>query len=392
MSVEAFSSLGSMEGIYAPIVEPKPAKAIPAVGWGVLVPGFVASGLVTLVAYVVHELPFAPFRVVRAGASQQVVSAAMAAIVLGVLLRNLLPLPKAITPGNRRIIKRIIPIAIVLLGAGLNLALLATIGLPALLVTALSLVAAIFIAYYAGRALGLAKKTALLVGVGTGVCGNSAIAAVAPLVEADDDDLVLSIGTINLFGLLAMLAVPFIAVALSLSAERSGVLAGSTIHAVPQVAAAGFQIGPEAGAMATLTKLVRVAMLAPLIFVLALIYARHHAKPEDRHVIVHYARFVPWFVWGFIGLAALSTLQLLPVLQFPEGSPITRLIGEAGTLDITAKLTWAGKLLLTLAMAAIGLEVNIRLLASVSWRAVVCGLIAAVGIIGVSLGLMALVM
>ena len=223
----------------------------------------------------------------------------------------------------------------------------------------------------------------MLIGAGTGICGNSAIVAVAPLIEAEDEDLVLSIGTVNLFGLLAMLACPMLAGTLGLGDEGFGVWAGTSIHAVPQVVAAGFAYSADAGTLATLVKLMRVALLAPLVFVLALIYARHHAVPEKggSRFIVRYARLVPWFVWGFVLMATMSTLGLIPTLQF---EPMEFLGRGASQVSLQSAMTGAGKLLLTLAMAAIGLEVNIRLLVGVSGRAVVTGLLSTLALMAAS--------
>lgn len=383
LSAQAYASLGSMEGLHAPAVpEPAPhvAPGMPEAAerrW----PGFLAAALVACVAYLIHYLPFAPFRVADAGGVRYPIGAAILAIVVGVVARNTLPLPDAIRAGCKRIVKRIIPIAIVLTGAGLNLSMLASIGPPALLVTILSMVLAIGCAYYVGRWLGIGQHVAMLIGAGTGICGNSAIVAVAPLIDAEDDDLVLSIGTINLFGLVVMLACPMLGPVLGLSAEQFGVWAGTTIHAVPQVVAAGFAFSPEAAELATLVKLVRVTLLAPLVFVLAMFYARHHKADAGSGVIVHYARFVPWFVWGFVCVALLGTVNLIPRLLFPAVGWLDWPPREVDTIRLA---TTAGKLLLTLAMAAIGLEVNIRMLARVSARAVLTGLIASAALCAAS--------
>ncbi|MFQ5490871.1 MAG: YeiH family protein [Phycisphaerae bacterium] len=391
LSMAAFTSLGSMEGLYDPIVEVAPADAVekrPAI-W----PGYAAAGGVAAAAYALHYLPLVPFTVVRDSTIKHPISGAIIAILIGVAVRNLLPLPAAVFSGCRHIIKKIIPLAIVLIGAGLNLTQLASIGPRALFITIVCMGVAIGVAYYCGRALGLGTKVSLLIGAGTGVCGNSAIAAVAPLIDADDQDLVLSIGTINLFGLAAMLACPLIGGLLHLDGQAFGVWAGTSIHAVPQVVAAGFALSPDAGELATLVKLVRVALMAPMVFVLALIYARKHvaASAGRNQVIVHYARFVPWFVWGFVGMAVLGTLGLVPTLHFDPAGLLAGAAGPEG-LSLVELSTRGGKILLTLAMAAIGLEVNVRLLAGVSSRAVLTGLVASVLLAGVSLGLIRLIL
>jgi uncharacterized membrane protein YadS len=139
------------------------------------------------------------------------------------LIRNLLPVPGS-TGGLQGVVRKAIPLTIVLTGAGLNLALLATIGAKAMMITVICISVAVASSYYIGRLLGLWSKTSLLIGVGTAICGNSAIVAVAPLIDAADEDVTLSVGTVNIMSLLFMFILPF---AGGLSSDvRPGVWAG----------------------------------------------------------------------------------------------------------------------------------------------------------------------
>ncbi|MCH8879590.1 MAG: putative sulfate exporter family transporter [Planctomycetes bacterium] len=385
LSSEAILSLGSMEGVYDPVVT-TPARASRPAAHAVELPGYLAAGAVVGLAYAVHYLPFAPFTVAADSGVRHPISAAIIAILLGLALRNTLALPDSLRAGCKHIVKRVIPMAIVLMGAGLNLAAMASIGLAALTVVMFSIAIGVLAGYYIGRFMGLNWRTSLLLGTGTGICGNSAIAAVAPLIDAEEDDFVLSVATVNLFSLLAMLAWPAIGGLLQLGDEAFGVWAGTSIHAVPQVVAAGFAYSPEAGALATLVKLVRVTMLAPLVFILAMMYARDHADDTSTtaRFTVRYARLVPWFVWGFVGFAVLNTLGLLPVLEFrPSGFLASIGVGDQLSVSIADSMKWAGKILITLAMAAIGLEVNLRVLAGVGRRAFLAGLLTTV-VLGVA--------
>jgi uncharacterized membrane protein YadS len=164
--------------------------------------------------------------------------------------------------------------------------------------------------------------------------------------------------------------------AMHLSNQAFGVWAGTSIHAVPQVVAAAFSYSPEAGALATLVKLVRVAMLAPFVFGLGMWCAN---RAEGARARIHYSRLAPPFVWGFLLLAALNTFRVLPVLQFPFG-----------TWASTGLLTNAGELLLAFAMAAMGLEVNLAQMSKVGGRALLTGALAAAILCGASLGLIRL--
>ncbi len=375
LSPEAFLSLGSMEGMFEAVVAPKaPAVAKP---WVKLAPGYALSIGLAVFAYLVHELPFAPFSVAGvSGILRHPISPPILAVLLGLFLRNLFALPDTFKAGCKSAIRTYIPIAIVLTGGGLNLAVVSQVGANALLVIVLCITLALGGGYYIGRLCKLSPKTSLLLGAGTAICGNSAIVATAPLIDAEDDDIVLSIGTVNLFGLLAMLVFPLIAGWFSLSSESFGVWAGTSIHAVPQVVAAGFAYSSEAGTLATLVKLVRVACLAPMVFVLAIVHAKKHAAGGGDSLTVRYARLVPWFVWGFVLLSLANTCGLVPAMAFRPIRPFGGVDRETVTLELSVLCTFLANLLLTMDMAAIGLEVNIRQLIAVGGRALLAGLLS----------------
>ncbi len=374
ISPEAQQSLDSMEGVYLhPVVEFKPALETPPEPnpW----PGYLTAAAVAAASYAIHYLPVAPFRVVSgaAGSGNTVrypVSASILAILLGIALRNLFRLPNTILESAKGMPRRVIPPSIVLTGASLNLAAIATAGAPALVITMLGILVAFALSVWFGSLLKLWRKTAILIGAGTAICGTSAIVAVAPLIEAENQDIMLAIGTVNILGLLLMFAMPLAAGAMHLGNQAFGVWAGTSIHAVPQVVAAAFSYGNEAGSLATLVKLVRVAMLAPFIFVLGVWMARG----RDAKTRIRYSRLVPGFVWGFLVLAALNTFKLLPVLQFAFG-----VYPSAGLI------TNAGEILLAVSMAAMGLEVNIAQMAKVGGRALLAGSLSAIALCGVSL-------
>jgi len=187
-----------------------------------------------------------------------------------------------------------------------------------------------------------------------------------------------------------MLAWPMLGGWLSLSSEAFGVWAGTTIHAVPQVVAAGFAYSTDAGTLATLVKLVRVACLAPMVFILAVVHARRHAADANGETLtVRYARLVPWFVWGFMILAVTNTLGLLPALRFV---PASFLASGPQEIQLETVCTFFANLLLTMDMAAIGLEVNVRQLAAVGGRALTAGLLSTVALGAGSLLLLAVLL
>jgi uncharacterized integral membrane protein (TIGR00698 family) len=356
LSKEALASLGSMEGsVYLPAVERRPAEPRLKLAPKPLLPGWLTSIGVASLAYAIHYLPFAPFRV----GDRRPISAAILAILVGALAANFLPLGIGILHGAKDAVRRSIPLTIVLTGASLSVANATAVGWRAFAIIVVTMAAAMASAWMFGRMLKLSSGTSVLIGAGTAICGNSAIIAVAPLIDADDRDVMLSVGAINVLGLALMFVSPFAGGIFGMSDQAYGVWAGTTIHAVPQAVAAGFAFSEKAGGLATLVKLVRVALLAPLLLILAFTYARSR---KDR-LKVHYSRLIPPFLWGFLALFALNSLGFLPVLQFQSGYSV----GSAGIL------TEVSNLLLTLSMAALGLEVNLRVLAKAGGAAMAAG-------------------
>lgn len=360
LSPEALLSLGSMEGAYdLPVVEKtpkhKPGVKPAAKPW----PGWAASLLVAALGFAIHYLPFAPFQVEGPSGIRRPVSAAILAIFAGALAGNLLPLGKAVLEGAKHVAHRTIPLTIVLTGATLSFSHMASVGARAGVIIVATMTAAMVSALVIGKILGVWTRTNVLIGAGTAICGNSAIVAVAPLIDAEDRDVMLSMGAINVLGLVLMFVSPLLGGWMGMSDAGYGVWAGSTVHAVPQAVAAGFAFSEKAGGMATLVKLVRVALLAPMLLAMALMYARTR---KDR-VTVHYGRLVPPFLWGFFALFILNSLGWLPVLQFQSGNSVS----------LASVLAEAGNILLTISMAAMGLEVNLKLFAKVGGTAMIVG-------------------
>lgn len=351
ISDEALLSLDSMEGIHQLPRTGQPERKTLA-WWGSLWAAAIAA-----FSFGIHYLPFPPFRVGAGSGVRYPISAAIIAIMGGVLIRNLFPLASSSVESARALARRVIPITIVLTGAGLNLVRIASVGWTALLVTLICIVLSMLAAIWFGKLLGVWARTGLLIGAGTAICGTSAIVAVAPLIEAEDQDIMLSISTVNILGLCLMFLLPAAGGLLHLRDDAFGIWAGTSIHAVPQVVAAAFAYSPQAGALATLVKLVRVTLLAPFLFIVSYLYARRHST-----VAIPYAKLIPPFVYGFLALALLNTFRLLPVLQFP--------FGTAPLSDLLASL---GEILLTLSMAAMGLEVNVRFLARAGGAALLTG-------------------
>jgi uncharacterized integral membrane protein (TIGR00698 family) len=222
----------------------------------------------------------------------------------------------------------------------------------------------------------ISRNAAMLVGCGTAICGTSAIIASAPIIGADDDDLLLSVSTINILGLVVMFTLPALGAAIHLSQQAFGIWAGVTVHAVPQAITTGFAYSAQSGALATLVKLVRVTLLAPFLIVLALVSSR------SSRTRLSWSTLLPRFIWGFLVLALCNTLHLFPDLVF--NLPFS----SAGKFTpMNAILTQLAEALLTLSMAAMGLEVNLRFLLRTGLAALGVGVAASVAQILLTLGM-----
>lgn len=272
------------------------------------------------------------------------IDALVIAILIGTVVRSLWAPPAAWQPGIDFSAKMLLEVAVVLLGASLSAQAISAAG-PALLTGIAAVVTVSLIATYAiGRFAGLPRKMALLVTSGNSICGNSAIAAVAPVIGAKPSDVASAIAFTAVLGVGVVLLLPFAAVPLGLDAAGYGIVAGMTVYAVPQVLAATAPAGALAVQVGTLVKLVRVLMLGPLVVVLSIAGGRCSAgKLPPLH------RLVPWFVLGFVAMALARSLGILPDVLLP----VIALAASVFTL---------------LAMAGLGLGVDLRSLAAAGPR------------------------
>ncbi len=262
------------------------------------------------------------------------VEALVIAILIGMLVRNMRGVGEGAAPGVSFVARDVLEFAVMLLGASVNFPELFSRG-PALVAAIVLLVLiALGASLSAGLALGLNRKLATLVAVGNAICGNSAIAAVAPVIKADPDDVASAIAFTAVLGVIVVLLLPLLIPLLGYTHYQYGVLAGMSVYAVPQVVAAAAQVSDLSLKVATSVKLVRVLMLGPVV----VLYSLCEGSRNSRFSV---GRFVPWFVAGFLMLAALRSIGLINA-QTGDG------------------LAFAGKLLTVASMAALGLGVDLR--------------------------------
>lgn len=289
------------------------------------------------------------------------------AILVGMIVRTVRGEHPSENGGIRFVAKQVLEVAVLLLGATMDVPRLFASG-PALAggIVA-SVVCALTLGYAIGRAAGLTPNLSVLVACGNAICGNSAIAAVAPVIDAEREDVAASIALTAVLGVIVVLGLPLLLVPLGLSHYQYGVLAGLTVYAVPQVLAAAFAVSQLSGQVATAVKLARVLMLGPVVAFFAVRRRGESAatSPTARRSVT---TFVPWFVIGFVLLAALRSFSLVP----DAAASAAKLV--AGWLTIAA-------------MAGLGLSSDLRSVSRVGPRVglAVAGSFSALLIVAVGL-------
>ena len=227
-------------------------------------------------------------------------------LVLGMALGSLLRLPAWLAPGLRVAQRPLLRWAVAGLGFRLSLGELLHIGRPALLVVTLSTLGALGFGAWLGRRLGVSEKLGVLLSVGGAICGASAVVAADSVVQGEKRDSAIAVGLITLYGTLGILAYPWIGRALGMDAFRFGLWDGASLHEMAQVVAAGAGYGRGAVEVATVVKLVRICLLAPVVFALAW-WRRARGGAGDAKVSV-----VPWFLVLFVLFAALDSTTIAP--------------------------------------------------------------------------------
>jgi uncharacterized integral membrane protein (TIGR00698 family) len=271
------------------------------------------------------------------------------AILIGVAVRTVWTPGERFNPGIHAAAKFVLECAIVMLGAAVSVTTITALG-PALIAGIAGIVAiAIAASYLMCRALGLPQRMSILIACGNSICGNSAIAAVAPVIGADGDDIACSISFTAVLGVIVVLTLPLLVPILNLTLTQYGVLAGLTVYAVPQVLAATLPIGALSNQVGTVIKLVRVLLLGPVVLGFSLFAGRirpAHSRPNRRP---RADELVPWFIVGFLVVLVARSLGLIPAAVLPG-------------------ITKTAALLTTVAMAALGLGVDVRVVAKTGIR------------------------
>ncbi len=283
-----------------------------------------------------------------------IVAEVSVAILLGIVVGTLAGARMApLAPGLAFASQRVLRFGIVLLGARLSLGEIARIGLPATGVIVVTMAASFAIVLIVARFVRVEGRLAVLIAVGSAVCGNTAIVATAPVIGARAREVAYAVATITLFGTLAVFLYPSIGRAFEVPQPSFGLWAGVAVHDTSQVIATSAAYGPQALDVATVVKLIRNALMAPLLLLIATAWASRggqQAGSAGRGI----RRAVPLFVFGFLALAALRTIGVIDASQ-------------AATLDTVARA------LIVVALAAVGMSIHVGELRETSWRPLAVG-------------------
>lgn len=300
--------------------------------------GIVLAALLGLLAY--YTAPLLP----------SLFNSILVALLFGMVIGNAIKLPDSFQSGITFTSGKLLELSILFLAFSINYKHIAALGVNSFIIVLVTIVMVLLFTFFLAKKVNCPGSTGWLVGFGTAICGSSAIAALAPSVAKNKDDVGIAMAVVNLFGTIGMVAMPFVLIKFNLSAAETGLLLGGSLHSVGNVAGAGYGINNEIGEAAITIKLARVAMLSPALIFFNYLVNRNEVKNWKEHFSL------PWYLWGFIAITIITSL-----INIPEA--------------VTHSMEFSGKITLTIAMAAIGLKVSFKNLYNSGRRGLGFGLI-----------------
>ena len=331
-------------------------KKIPA-----LLPGVVLALGIAVIAKLAEIL--------ETNAGLHLIGASVIALFIGMAVNAYWKPTPTTAPGIKFTSKKILKFAIILLGASLNIRTVMTVGRFSLTVMVFTLATCFGLGALIGKALGLNWKTSSLINAGTGICGGSAIAAIAPVIEADDMDIAYGMSATFLFDTIMIVVFPLLGRWLGLSDAAFGLWAGTAVNDTSSVVATGYAFSEAAGDFATMVKLTRTLAIIPAVLSFAAInlHLKKKQKSQADGVKVRICSIFPWFILGFLAMSMLTSLGLLPA-------------------GLVSGLKSISKFLMIAALAAIGLNTNFKSLCRSGARPMLHGFIISALVVLVAIG------
>jgi uncharacterized integral membrane protein (TIGR00698 family) len=292
-------------------------------------------------------------------------------ILLGIAFHNIVGTPAIAQKGIAFSLRRLLRLAIILLGLQLTVAQIMAVGPSGIVVIVATLVTTFAFTTWAGRLIGVDRKLTQLIAAGTSICGASAVVAANTATHAGEEDVAYAVACVTVFGTIAMFVYPMLPELLHLDPHAFGLWTGSSIHEIAQVVAAAFQDGQRAGEFGTIAKLSRVVLLAPMVIGMGVVASKRASRRAAGAQETAGHLPIPWFVLGFIALIALNSAVSVP----PEAKSWIALVTG---------------FLLSVALAAMGLVTDLRKLTARGVRPALLGLVASLFISSFSLMLIKL--
>ena len=307
----------------------KPLKYLPGIG--------ISVAIALLAVWVESLLPI------------HLIGAAVIAMFLGMTVNYFLKGNTLLQSGCKFTSKKILKFAIILLGFSLNITTILHVGKLSLTVMIFTLLTCFGGGYFIGKALGLNWKLSNLISAGTGICGGSAIAAIAPTIDAEDTDIAYAMSATFLFDMAMIILFPIMGKALGMTDQAFGIWAGTAVNDTSSVVATGYAFSEAAGDFATMVKLTRTLAIIPTVLTFALVQLRLKRKEAISNqktdgalkADFHFVSIFPWFILGFLAMSILTSIFTIP----------TQMVSATKT---------ASKFLMVCALAAIGLNTSFR--------------------------------
>lgn len=265
------------------------------------------------------------------------IGSSVLAIIFGIVLNNSMKLPAAFQEGLSYSGKKLLQYSIIFLGFSMSIGQVSETGISSLRISLITILIAFLAAYLAGRFFKMNRVLTILIGFGTAICGGSAIAAASPILEADEEEIALSISTIFFFNILAVFIFPFLGHLLQMSDAFFGTWAGTAINDTSSVVAAGYTYSSSAGDLATIVKLSRALMIVPACLIFA---AYRYIKSKQSAQKTNLKQIFPWFIAWFVLASLVSSLGFLPAAIIPYTKFISQWLMAMALAAIGAKVSF----------------------------------------------------
>lgn len=327
------------------------------------IPGILLSvGVAALACFIESLLPI------------HLIGSAVIAMFIGMSINHFLKDRKVLSAGLKFTSKKILKFAIILLGLSLNITTILTVGKMSLTVMIFTLLTCFGGGHFIGRALGLNWKLSNLISAGTGICGGSAIAAIAPTIDADDSDVAYAMSATFLFDMAMIVLFPIMGRALGMSDQAFGIWAGTAVNDTSSVVATGYAFSEAAGDFATMVKLTRTLAIIPTVVTFAFIQLRLKRKEAlatsgSGHGLkanFSISKIFPWFILGFLAMSVVASVFPIP----------------AAVVSGTKRIS---KFLMVCALAAIGLNTSFSSMKKAGIRPMIHGFIISALVVVVAL-------